>query len=238
MEPDHALALHRRHRPGEPVLASEVFQVEADRGVELLRQRRGGPAHGEVAQGVGEPVGVAVEPVELAAIGGGQDAVLPRHLRVEQRMGDRRLAAEQDGIAVDALAGDAVEALGDVEALDLDPRARAGLGLQGDAADAEAVGRELVAVRRDAEEDFLVHQPRLVERHQAVGVGVIAHAGGRPEFHHRHAAAGLPVDDLDGEVPVGLVPGGRWAAPTRQQHEDARAKDHHAGHGTETLLGL
>ena len=72
-------------------------------------------------------------------------------------------------------------------------------------------------MRRDAEPDLLVHQSRLVERDQAVGIGVVADAAGRLQFHHRHAAAGMVVDDLDGEVAAGLRRWGRCPACGRQE---------------------
>ena len=67
--------------------------------------------------------------------------------------------------------GDAVEPLGDVDAVDLQGGRPAGRDVQLLAAEAEAVLRVLVAVAGDGEEDRLVHQPRLVERDDAVAVG-------------------------------------------------------------------
>src|SRR5207249_4396586 len=100
---DDPLALDRGHWLRETILAHEIFEVKPNGRVELAGQFRGGAGHGKITQEVREPVGVAVEPVKLAAVNGGQDAVLPRDLRVQQRLGNRRLAAEQDRVAVNAL---------------------------------------------------------------------------------------------------------------------------------------
>ena len=116
----------------------------------------------------------------------------------------------------------------------------AGLGLQDHAADAEAVLGELVAVGRDAEEDLPAHQPRLVEGDQAGRVGVVAGAVGGLELDHRHAAPGLLVDDLDGEVAAGV---GRLRSRTaRTRREERHEEDHgvgdHAAHDSIATAGL
>ena len=137
------------------------------------------------------------------------------------------------------VAGDAVQPLGDVQPLDLQLRGPAGLGLQDDAPDAEAVLGELVAVGRDAEEDLLAHQSRLVERDQAGGVGVVAVAVGGLELDHRHAAAGLLVDDLDGEVAAGVRRrGDAGSSPARQRHEKHDCVGIHALHDSPATAAL
>src|SRR5262249_11495643 len=150
---------------------------------ELLGRVGRGAGHGEVAQGVSEPAGIAVEPVEPALVDRVEDAILAGHLGVEQRLGGRGLAAEQDGVAIDAVAGDPVQALGDVQPPDLEFHGPAGLGLQDHATDAESVPGELVTVGRDAEEDPPAHQSRLVAGNQAAPAGLLTPAPARPHLH-------------------------------------------------------
>src|SRR5207245_4458283 len=99
-----------------------------------------------------------------------------------------------DRVTVDSLASDAIEALGNVQALDLELCVAAGSDFQCAPANAKAVGRKFVAVRRDAEPHLRVHQSGLVESDEAIRIGVITDAARRLQFDHRHAAAGLPVD--------------------------------------------
>ena len=49
---------------------------------------------------------------------------------------------------------------------------------------------------------------------EAVGIGAIARAVSGLKLHHRHAAAGLLVDDFDGEVRLSGGPRSRRAAST------------------------
>jgi hypothetical protein len=121
----------------------------------------------------------------------------PTTLRVDRRHVRRRLTAGEHGVAVDALAGDTVQPLGDVRPLDLQRRRRTGPGLDSGAGVAEAVAGKLITEARDVEEDLLAHQAGLVEGDQAVAVGVVADAVNGLELDQRHAAAGLLVDDFD-----------------------------------------
>jgi hypothetical protein len=61
----------------------------------------------------------------------------------------RRVAPEAERVGIDALAGDAVEALGDVEPLDLDLRRTTRLRVQHFATTAEAVRLHLVTRAAD-----------------------------------------------------------------------------------------
>ena len=77
-----------------------------------------------------------------------------------------------------------------------------GTGLEFDAALAKSVRRKFVTVAGDAEPDCSIHQTRLIKGDVAVGIGVITKAAGGFQFDHRHAAPGLFVDHLDGEIIV------------------------------------
>ena len=79
-----------------------------------------------------------------------------------------------------------------------------GVTLTPRAAEAEAVLGELVPVAGDVEEDGLAHQPRLVEGDDAVAVGDETDAVDGLQLDQRDAAAGLRIDDGDGERLVGL----------------------------------
>src|SRR5438105_2516601 len=119
--------------------------------------------------------------------------------------------------------------LGNVRAFDLEPGAATRFGYQRHAAGAKAVRRKLVAVRRDAKPDLLVHQSGLIKRNQAVGIGVMTDAAGRLQLDHGHAAAGLLIDDVDGKVATGLrLRSCRAAGGQRQKQSERKAHAHDA----------
>ena len=101
------------------ILAGEIMQIKANGRINFIRQHawsrrswKNCPERRTARSGV------AVKPIELAAIDGVENAVLAGDFRVEQRLGDGRLEPEQYRVAINALAGDAVKAFGDVEAFD------------------------------------------------------------------------------------------------------------------------
>jgi hypothetical protein len=141
---------------------------------------------------------------------------------------DRRFAAEQHRVAVDALAGDAVQPLGDVQPPDLQRLDLTRLHAQRPPARAEAVGRELVARTADAKEDLLPGKGRVIDRRQARAVGDEADPAHGLKLHQRHAAPCLLVDDLDAERRRGCGEGrGRQGA--RKQQEKPRRPLGHSG---------
>ena len=209
----------RRVRPGRDnthlrpnsQLQPRVGEVEAIH--DLFGRLGRGPGCGKVAQGVGQTVVIAVEPICLIAVNGCQNSVLPRYLGVQERLSDGGLVAKQDAVTVDPLAGDTIEPLGEINSLELELRGPAGLDIQGHAPDAETVFGELVAVGRDSDKDPLAHQPRFMKRNHAGGVRVVVlRATGGLELDHRHPSTGLVVDELDGEVVRQLRRGGQRAA--------------------------
>ena len=80
----------------------------------MARQLGGGACRGELAERIGLALRVAPEPVNLPAIDGGLDGVLPQDAGVEHGILQWGLAAKQHRVAIDSLAGDAIEALSDV----------------------------------------------------------------------------------------------------------------------------
>ena len=139
--------------------------------------------------------------MEFIAIISSHDAVGAEDRAVEKRLLDRRVPAQQVAVAVDACAGHAVQALGNVQALELQHRLGAGRGREPFPAIAKAVLRVLIAVTPDMEEQLPVHQSRLAKRHPPVAVGVIAKMIDRLKLDQRNAAAGPGIHHADGEPP-------------------------------------
>jgi len=91
-----------------------------------------------------------------------------------------------------------IQIAGDVDPFDLQRRRSALLRVHARAAIPECIGGKLVPVTLDVKPDLLpVHQPRLVKRDEAIGVRDPFDIVRRRQLHHRHAAVGLLVDDLD-----------------------------------------
>ena len=116
VDPDHSFSWQWGHLAAKSFAVDEVTKVDADAGVEttVAGQLGGGARRGELAEGIGLALGVAPEPVDLSAIDGSLDGVLPQDAGVEHRILQRGLATEQHGVAIDSLARDAIEALSDV----------------------------------------------------------------------------------------------------------------------------
>src|SRR5262249_11767190 len=140
------------------------------------------------------------KPVKFAFVNGCKDAVLARDGAVEQRLGNWSLSAKQYRIAINALAGNSVEALGNVDALDLQPFCPTGRCLQRDAAQPETISAEFMPVRGESEPDFLVHEAGFVKCHEAARVGVITSSAGGLQLDHRHTAKCFFVDNLDSKI--------------------------------------
>ncbi len=203
--PDEPFFLQRHHRLGEAVAADEVAKVDADRRVQRVagaRQVGEGGGGLEVAERVGRLARVSPEPEKLSAVREAVDAVLTKHLGIEHRLGRGRRRAGQHAVGVNAPAREAVKALGQVDALDLKRCTAAGRGAQCFAAAAEPIFRKFVAVAGDGEVNVGIHQPRLLERDDAVGIGDIAALVRGAQFDQRHAVLRLIVDDRDLEVVV------------------------------------
>ena len=141
-------------------------------------------------------------------------------------MFDRHRQPGEHAVAIDALAGHAVEPLGNVDPLELERGAAAGRHPQGLAAIAEAVGGELVAVAGDVEEDVLIGKARLIDGRDAGAIGVVPDLVHGAQLNERHAAAGGLVDHADGEV---LAGGGRGRERREQGHKRGGAQG--ARHG-------
>ena len=95
--------------------------------------------------------------MELPPVNRGHDAVGAEHQTVEQRPLDRRAAAQQAAVAINAGTGHTIKPLGDVEALELQHGLGAGRGLEPHTAIAEAVLGILIAVASNVEKDLPVH---------------------------------------------------------------------------------
>ena len=192
----------------------KYVEIDAGLRVEAAVRRQFGDGAGnvEIAERIAGPIGVAPEPVDLAAMDRVEHAVGAEDLAVQHRLFQRGFVADQHAVGVDAAAGEAVEAFGDVDAMDLQRRGAACRDVERGAAEAEAVCWELVAVAGDVEENVLVHQPRLAEGDDAVAVGEIAKVVDGAQLDQRHAAARLVVHHFDGEIGIGVVPRGSRAA--------------------------
>ena len=158
----------------------------------------------EVTERIGGTIGIAPEPVKLIVIDGRVGGILAEDLAIEKRLFERGFLSGENGIAVDPFAGDAIEALGDVEAFDFDARLSTRFNIEGFAADAEAIFGEFVAVTCDGEEDALVHQAGLVKGDDAGAIGDVADVVDGGEFDERDASVGLVIDDGDDKWASGL----------------------------------
>ena len=127
------------------------------------------------------------------------DGVLTENLGVEERFAQRSLFAEQNAVAIKSLAGDAVEAFGDVETFEFEFGASAGRGAETFTGKTEAVLGEFVAVAADEKENIAIHQAGFVERNPTGIVGEEAEVVDCFEFDERHAATGCFVNDADAE---------------------------------------
>ena len=78
---------------------------------------------------IAHAAGIAPNPVEFSLEGDGLCAVLAGNFGVKEWFADRRRFAQQYAIAVDAFAGDAIKAFGEVDPLDPKFCAAAGLHL-------------------------------------------------------------------------------------------------------------
>src|SRR5262249_9718621 len=103
-------------------------------------------------------------------------------------------------VAIDALASDSVEALGDVCSLDPNGCRGAGLGEQPAATVTETVLRIFVAGSHQEEEDLAVHQTRLVEGGPAGAVGDVNDVVHGLQLNERHPAAATVVHHVDAEI--------------------------------------
>jgi hypothetical protein len=151
---------------------------------------------------------VAPEPEQFAAVDRGLGRVLPHYFAVDGPTGDGRPFAQQNAVAIDAPARDAVQTLGDVDPPDLQLRLSARGRRQGHSPAAERLLRELVAGAGNAEPHRLAHQARLVEGDIAVAIGVVSRLVGRFQPHQRHSTAACLVHHPDAEILAGLGPGG------------------------------
>ena len=210
----------RHHRPGKAVAIAKIVvgQPVADvaRG-----NRRGRPGHPEQTQGIAHLVGVPPEPVNLVAINGRLDRILPGHPPRVFRFGQRERLAEQQCVTPQSLAGEAGEAMGDDRSLErnLDGLSRPGRDANADYA--ERVGRRLVAVPVDGEEYFPIQQSRFEKGDPSRVVGDESLIVDRGQFHQGDAAFGLGVDHADlGDFRTGAgCRGGTTAAPKQGQGE-------------------
>ena len=206
-QPRRPLAGHPGRLLGEALGVEEIVEIDAGFRVEAAVSRQVGnsPRRVEVAQRVGRAVRVAPEPVDFAAKDRVEHRVGAEDLTVQHRRLERRLDAGQQAVRVDSPSGKTVEALGDVDAMDLQPRGAAGRDVQRGPAFAEAVGRVLVAGADDVKVNVGIHQPRFAEGHDAVAVGDVTEGVDGSQFDQRHAAARLVVHHRDGEVAFGVV---------------------------------
>ncbi|MBL1162255.1 MAG: hypothetical protein D8M52_11215, partial [Chlorobi bacterium] len=193
------LVAHRAHALAEAFRIDEVAKVDAHGGVKpaLVGQIGNRPGAVEIAQRVASPARVAPEPVNPVAVDDALHGILAEDLAVEHALRDRRRVAEFHAVAVDAFAGHAVEALGDVDAADFERRLAAGREAQGLAGVAEAVRRIGVAVALDPEVDVLIHESRIVDGGDAGAVGDEDDLIDGAKFDKRHAALRLRIDDGD-----------------------------------------
>src|SRR5690606_33968866 len=150
------------------------------------------------------------------------DAVRSDHLRVESRPPRRDRLAREDAIAIDPVAGDAIETLGDVDPSNLDARAASRLRVEAAAAKSETIGRKLVAVAADVEEHRLAEETGLIERDDALRVGDVADASRRLELDERHAAARRRIDDFDDERAARIRVSVRLAGDRRGAPRDGK----------------
>src|SRR5262249_37373021 len=81
----------------------------------------------------------------------------------------------------------------------------------------EAVLGKLIAVARDMEEDLLAHEPRLMEGDDAVAVGEVCNVVDGAQFDEGDAAAGLLVDDSDGEEVAVVGCGAQYGEKTQRR---------------------
>jgi hypothetical protein len=138
--------------------------------------------------------------MNLPVVDGSEDRILSGNLGVDERMLDRRRAAEHDAVGVNSFPGDAIEALGDVGSLDLERFDFPRLHIERDAARSKTILRIFVAVAAQGEEDLVVHQRGVVDGDQTGAVGDEAHVTGRSQLDEGDAAVGLLIHHLDSEV--------------------------------------
>lgn len=165
----------------------------------LVWQRRDGSRHVKIAERIGGTIGVPPEVIHLPAIEAGHDAVASHDLRLEQGRRVRWKATSEDAVPLNPASGQPTQALGDVEAFDPDLGLTACRGLKPFPAKSESVGGAFVAVTSDRKPDWLAEQARFVEGDNTAAVSDEHDPAGGLEFHERHAAARLLIDDLDGK---------------------------------------
>ncbi len=222
VDPEEFLPLALEQSAAEAILPDEVRQVHADirRQPAFARQFACRTGREELSERIGLAIGVAPEPPVLALVRRELDGVLPGDVRVEQRLFDRRRLAQDHAVAVDAFPANAIQPLGLVHALDLERGRSAGRQIDRAAAKAEAVGGELVAVAGDGEIDLPAEQRRIIDRDPAGGVGDEQDVADGLQFHQRHAATGLFVDDLNAEGSGTVVRG----SGQRREGTDAKGQ--------------
>jgi len=130
--------------------------------------------------------------------------------------------SNQHTVAIDALARDAIEPLGDVEPIDPDDGPAAVPWLQLHAPVVKEILQNIVTGAAYAEENLDIHQPRLVERDDAVAVGPPGRLVHRAQFHQRYTAASRRVNDLNREVSLGCR---RASKAAKQKGNRAQAQD-------------
>ena len=102
---------------------------------------------------------------------------------------------EEDAVAEPSLSGQPADPFGERRPRQFDDDGLPGAGNDLPAAQAEAVGGELVAVTADMEGDLPAHQPRLLEGQPAEVVGDEAEPVDRLEFDQRYPPPGRRIDD-------------------------------------------
>src|SRR5262249_23760803 len=117
---------------------------------------------------------------------------------VQHRVADGSGRAREHAVTIDALAGDAIEALGQVQA----PNAQLRPAAAGYVNRASVAGKN-VAGTLDAEIHVTIHESGLIPPHHAVAVGEAADVIGGGQLDQRNASAGFFIDDCDFEIVCG-----------------------------------
>src|SRR5882762_2019930 len=141
--------------------------------------------------------------------------------------------SDPQAVAIDPLAGDAIQPLSNVQSLQLDGRAGSRRQLQLHPAEPKKILRIFVAVTPDMKEHLLLHQPWLVEGDDPVAVRPPTRVVDCLQLHQRYSAPRLLIDDRDFEI---LLRGRRRAPQRRQEEKNAQEANPHVSSAVHRLI--
>ena len=137
-------------------------------------------------------------------------------LGIQHRLLNGNPRADQNAVAIDAFAGETIEAFRDIEALDFEDGRATGTDLQGCSATSQEILRIFIPMALNGEPDGLIHQTRFIKSDNTVAVGVVGDFVCRAEFDQGYTTARVLVHYDYLEVVSRSLGGAGWESQRKQ----------------------